>query len=64
MELIRLDMTSKERKFAYARGEEIDRIPTTLSAGETAPPLYGIDIRDYECNPGNNRKYLSFAPVL
>lgn len=47
MELIRLEMTPKERKLAYARGEEVDRIPTTLSAGETAPPLYGIDIRDY-----------------
>ena len=47
MELIRLEMTPKERKLAYARGEEVDRIPTSLSAGETAPPLYGIDIRDY-----------------
>ena len=25
----------------------MDRIPTSLSAGETAPPLYGISIRDY-----------------
>lgn len=25
----------------------MDRIPTSLSAGETAPPLYGIDICDY-----------------
>lgn len=47
MELIKLEMTPKERKLAYARGEEVDRIPTSLSAGETAPPLYGIDICDY-----------------
>ena len=47
MELVKLEMTPKERKIAYARGEEVDRIPTSLSAGETAPPLYGIPIRDY-----------------
>lgn len=47
MEHIRLEMTPKERLAAYARGEEVDRIPTLLSAGETAPPLYGIDICDY-----------------
>ena len=45
MELVKLEMTPKERKIAYARGEEVDRIPTSLSAGETAPPLYGISIR-------------------
>lgn len=47
MELIRLEMTPKERMIAYSKGEEVDRIPTSLSASETAPPLYGIDIRDY-----------------
>ena len=47
VELIRLDMTPKERILSYARGEEVDRIPTSLSAGETAPPMYGIDICDY-----------------
>ncbi len=40
-------MTPKERMIAYSKGEEVDRIPTSLSASETAPPLYGIDIRDY-----------------
>ena len=40
-------MTPKERLAAYAAGEEVDRIPTTLSAGETAPPLYGYKIRDW-----------------
>lgn len=47
MELIKMQMTPKERSIAYARGEEVDRIPTSLSASETAPPLYGIDICDY-----------------
>ena len=30
MELVKLEMTPKERKIAYARGEEVDRIPTSL----------------------------------
>lgn len=47
MDLIRLEMTPKERAKAYAMGKEVDRIPTNLSAGETAPPLYGYDICDY-----------------
>lgn len=47
MELIKLEMTPKERALAYARGEEVDRIPTSLSASETAPPFYGITICDY-----------------
>lgn len=40
-------MTPKERLAAYAAGEEVDRIPTSLSAGETAPPLYGYRIKDW-----------------
>ena len=57
MELVKLEMTPKERKIAYARGEEVDRIPTSLSAGETAPPLYGISIRDYYFSAdGGSRK--------
>lgn len=47
MELIKLQMTPKERAIVYAKGEEVDRIPTSLSASETAPLLYGIDICDY-----------------
>ncbi|SFQ50830.1 uroporphyrinogen decarboxylase [Lachnospiraceae bacterium XBB1006] len=50
MELIKLEMTPKERRAAYAKGEEVDRIPATLSAGETAPPLYGYRMRDYYFN--------------
>ena len=47
MELIKLEMTPKERTIAYAQGEEVDRIPTSLSASETVPPLYGIPISKY-----------------
>lgn len=47
LELIQTEMTPKERALAYAKGEEVDRIPTSLSAGETAPPLYGIPISEY-----------------
>jgi uroporphyrinogen decarboxylase len=47
LKLIIPEMTPKERAIAYSKGEEVDRIPTSLSAGETAPPLYGFSIRDY-----------------
>lgn len=48
VELIKLPMTPKERLAAYARCEEVDRIPTTLSAGETGClELLGIPICDY-----------------
>ncbi len=40
-------MTPKERLTAYAHGEEVDRIPTTLSAAETIPLLYGINLCDH-----------------
>lgn len=44
MELFQTEMTSKERLEAYQRGEEVDRIPVTLTASETSPLLYGIPI--------------------
>jgi uroporphyrinogen decarboxylase len=47
MELIRTEMTPKERVKAYSRGETVDRLPTSLSANETAPPMYGYRISDY-----------------
>ena len=47
MDLIKTEMTPKQRVAAYARGEKVDRIPCNLTAGETAPLLYGIDICDY-----------------
>ncbi|MBR1672712.1 MAG: uroporphyrinogen decarboxylase family protein [Fretibacterium sp.] len=47
MMLVKLDMTPKERLTAYARGEEVDRIPTALSAAETIPLLYGINLCDH-----------------
>ena len=40
-------MTPKERAVAYAKGEEVDRLPTSLSANETTPPRYGYKIKDY-----------------
>ena len=47
-ELVKLEMTPKERLTAYARGEEVDRIPTTLSAGETGClEMLNIPICDY-----------------
>lgn len=45
--LIQTEMTPRERRTAYARGEEVDRIPTCLSCAETSPLLYGIDIRQH-----------------
>ncbi len=47
MQLIECEMTPKERSLAYAKGERVDRIPCNLTAGETAPLLYGINISDY-----------------
>lgn len=48
MKLLPLQMTPKERLAAYARGEEVDRIPATLSAGETGClGLLGIPIERY-----------------
>ena len=47
LELIKTDMTPKQRAYAYARGERVDRIPCNLTAGETASLIYGIDICDY-----------------
>lgn len=47
MELMKTQITSRERMTLYAKGEEVDRIPTTMSAGETIPVLYGISIQEY-----------------
>lgn len=48
MKLAKLEMTPKERLSAYARGEEVDRLPATLSAGETGClGLLGIPFCDY-----------------
>ena len=44
MERIKTEMTSKERLTAYQKGEEVDRIPVTLTASETGPLMYGIPI--------------------
>ncbi len=47
MELIKTEMTPRERLTAYAAGEEVDRIPAVLTAAETSPLRYGIQNRDY-----------------
>ena len=47
MELLKVEMTPKERAFAYVKGERVDRIPCKLNASETASQLYGIDVCDY-----------------
>ena len=47
MKLLKAEMTSKERLESYYRGKEVDRLPVTITAGETCPLLYGIDICDY-----------------
>lgn len=39
MQLIKNQLTSKERLTLYAQGKEVDRIPVTLTAGETIPLL-------------------------
>lgn len=41
------EMTSLERMTAFAKGEPIDRIPATLSFGETACSLHGVSVVDY-----------------
>lgn len=41
------EMTPKERSLAYANNQEVDRIPTVLTCGETIPPLYNIKMKDY-----------------
>lgn len=47
MELIKTEMAPKERLTKYMDGEEVDRIPTILSSGETSPITYGIQNKDY-----------------
>ncbi len=55
MERIKTEMTSRERLIAYQNGEEVDRIPVTLTASETGPLLYGIPI---------NRCYFSVEDMV
>ncbi len=44
-------MTPKERMTAFAKGEEIDRIPINLMLGETGTSLCGVSVYDYSHNP-------------
>lgn len=47
MELKKNELTPRERLELYGAGQLVDRIPVSLTAGETLPLLYGIDICDY-----------------
>lgn len=47
MKLIVNEMTPRERLTTYAEGDEVDRNPVSLMAGETSPVMYGIKLRDY-----------------
>ncbi len=40
-------MTSMERMTAFAKGEDIDRIPCSISTGETMVSFIGIDTKEY-----------------
>lgn len=47
MELVKPELTPKERAKLYAAGEEVDRMPVTASLSETVSVLYGISMVDY-----------------
>lgn len=51
MKILKDQLTPKERKILYKQGKEVDRIPCSLSIGETSPLLYGININDYYFSP-------------
>lgn len=40
-------MTNRERMAAYAKGEEVDRIPFTLTGGDSLVELYGYTVEQY-----------------
>lgn len=42
-----MQLKSKERLKLYEQGGEVDRVPCTMSIGETAPFLYGIKMDAY-----------------
>lgn len=46
MKRIKTEMTSKERLTAYQKGEEVDRIPVTLTASETVRCCMGFRSAD------------------
>lgn len=47
MHLIQTELTPKERMSLYHQGKEVDRVPVTMSLGETIPLLYGIPMSKY-----------------
>ncbi|AKA67227.1 methylcobamide--CoM methyltransferase [Clostridium scatologenes] len=47
MEIFKDEMTSKERREAYFRGEEVDRLPCAIMFEETAAVYAGINVEEY-----------------
>ncbi|WPC43413.1 uroporphyrinogen decarboxylase family protein [Clostridium sp. JS66] len=47
MGIFREEMTSKERREAYFRGEEVDRLPCAIMFEETAAVYAGINVEEY-----------------
>lgn len=47
MGILREEMTSKERREAYFRGEEVDRLPCAIMFEETAAVYAGINVKEY-----------------
>lgn len=47
MGIFRDEMTSKERREAYFRGEEVDRLPCAIMFEETAAVYAGINVEEY-----------------
>ena len=47
MEIFRSEMTSVERREAYFRGEEVDRLPCAIMFEETAAVYAGINVKEY-----------------
>lgn len=45
------EMTPKERNKAYFKGDEVDRLPCSLSLGETATSFFNINQREYYFSP-------------
>ncbi len=54
------EMTNAERMAAYANGDEVDHVPYALTLGETAAPLYGYTVRQYNQSFDARRAELEF----
>lgn len=47
MNILKDELTPKERKILYNQGKEVDRIPCSLGISEASAVYYGIDLRKY-----------------